>query len=407
MSIGLVGWAPTFRSFRIILQTAPNTPRAIAVEPAISFTNIADWTEQKNVIRKNLEQSVYGQYPHEVSLKPVKMFTIGDGRFGQNGLLDIIQFDILNNENDKKHSLNVVIVRPANVDGPVPIILTQNFCPTHNIVQIKGVPVPDNIGFSCVGSGIRSKLMLFIFGRYIVSPPIEDILNEGFALAISYPPEFIPDQSHLGQTVLDNFFSNYSEENRPGALISWAMLNVELANFIDQREQFSDTITWGHSRYGKTALLAAAYSDQIDGVISHQSGTGGASLFRNNAGETFEDIYTLYPHWFGKNAKNYASNEDSLPLDQHALLALIAPRPLLLGNARRDVWSDPEGAFRAAKAINGAYELYGVTGMTATRLDQFIPKDSLAFWIRSGTHGVIKEDWPAFLSFLVFHFKTQ
>ena len=83
-------------------------------------------------------------------------------------------------------------------------------------------------------------------------------------------------------------------------------------------------------------------------------------------------------------------------------LAAIAPKPVLLGNARRDVWSDPEGAFIAAKIAAPAW---GADGFGATRLDDFKPEDKISFWIRPGTHGVVKEDWPAFLDFLDAHFK--
>ena len=111
-----------------------------------------------------------------------------------------------------------------------------------------------------------------------------------------------------------------------------------------------------------------------------------------------------YPHWF---APAYAKYDSSSPLevDQHHLLALIAPKPILLGNARRDVWSDPEGAFHVAKGADSVYELYGVEGLSVNKLSEFDPESSLSFWIRGGTHGIVKEDWPAFLNFLDFHFK--
>jgi len=89
------------------------------------------------------------------------------------------------------------------------------------------------------------------------------------------------------------------------------------------------------------------------------------------------------------------------PTDAHALLAVIAPKPILLGNARRDVWSDPEGAYQAARwASQNTNQSF-----TATRLDDFKPADDIAIWTRPGTHGVVKEDWPAFLDFLDAHFK--
>ena len=166
----------------------------------------------------------------------------------------------------------------------------------------------------------------------------------------------------------------------------------------------SDYVTYGHSRYGKSALVAAAFDPRISGVISHQSGTGGASLNRRKKGETVASITKNYPHWFAARYAEYAGREGEMPVDQHHLLALIAPRPVMLGNARRDVWSDPNGAFRAAMGADPVYRLYADAGLEQSRLDEWRPDASLAFWLRPGTHGVVEEDWPAFLEFLDAHF---
>jgi len=140
-------------------------------------------------------------------------------------------------------------------------------------------------------------------------------------------------------------------------------------------------------------------------VISHQSGTGGASLNKRKKGESIEDITGQYPHWFSKTYAGYAGREEELPIDQHHLLALIAPRPILLGNARRDVWSDPNGALKAAIGADPVWKLYGADkGLRQQRYKPFNPDADLSLWIRSGTHGVVKEDWPAFLEFLDAHF---
>ena len=134
--------------------------------------------------------------------------------------------------------------------------------------------------------------------------------------------------------------------------------------------------------------------------FSIELGTGGASLNADKKGESIKGITKNYPHWF---ARNYA--QDNLDgFDQHMLLALIAPRPILLGNARRDVWSDPNGAFRAALGADPVYALYGARGLDQKRLKPYDPAAEIAFWIRPGTHGVVKEDWPAFLQFLQAHF---
>ena len=139
----------------------------------------------------------------------------------------------------------------------------------------------------------------------------------------------------------------------------------------------------------------------MDGVIAHQSGTGGASLSKDKRGETVAQMVESYPHWF---APDYA--DDTLTIDQHYLLALIAPRPVLLGGAKRDVWSDPNGALRAAMGAAPAYrEMTGRAPLAAERLDVWEPSADIAIWQRPGTHGIVEEDWPAFLDFLDAHFK--
>ena len=155
----------------------------------------------------------------------------------------------------------------------------------------------------------------------------------------------------------------------------------------------------GHSRRGKAVLVAGAFDPAIDLIVSHQSGTGGSTPARRYRGEPIDSITQAYPHWFAPAYSEYAGREDAFAFDQHQLLALIAPRPLLLGNARRDTWSDPVGGFLAAQAAGPAWELYGERGFEQNRLGAFDPDQPLAFNIRFGTHGVTPEDWDAFLAF--------
>lgn len=400
-----IGYLLTLRPVQIILQTAPDKPRAQIAEPVIPDVSQDQWLAERDGFLTQLEETVYGQFPDNLKISILSRTDIASPDDMVLTKIEALKLEILNTVNRNQAVIDFVLVSPKNGKPNKTLILTQNFCPNHNVVPARGIPVPENLGFSCEGGGFFANLMSYFFGRYIVSPPFEMILEKGYTVGVLHPPQFIADSPQIAGNQLETFFSDYSTEKRPGSLITWAALSTEIARLL--HKDYDGIITWGHSRYGKTALLAAAYSEHIDGAIAHQSGTGGASLFRDKPGETFADIVAGYPHWFGNSAPNFAQNPYLLPLDQHFLLAALAPKPVLLGNARRDVWSDPEGAFRAAKAASKTYQAFGEDGLTAEKLRDFVPGDKLSFWIRPGTHGVVEEDWPAFLEFLMAHFPAD
>lgn len=395
-------WCLTVPSVQMILKTAPNKPRSVPASPALTYSNSASWEDAKPKLLLAMQDGLYGSYPSRLEIQEVSS-QLSTETFDGKARIELKSYQLKNPINDETRNFGFVLVLPPDATGPYPIIMTQNFCPNHDVIKATDIPVPADLTFSCAGEGIGSKLMHFVFGRYIVSPPIVDILDRGYAIGVMHPPEFVPDSSELSADVRDRLFSNYDHDKQPGTLISWAAQSVLLAKELKGDARLNKVINWGHSRYGKSALLAAAFSPEIDGVIAHQSGTAGASLSRDKPGETLRDVVNGYPHWLGNNV----STANELPFDQHHLLALIAPRPVLLGNARRDVWSDPEGGFRAAKAATSIYGLYGSEGQTAPTLNMFVPTDDLSFWIRPGTHGVVKEDWPAFLDFLDAHFENE
>jgi hypothetical protein len=330
---------------------------------------------------------------------------LADDAFGGKGVLEEYRIgaslafgdaEVAVRTPDGDASFIMDVVTPKG-DGPFPVILMQTFCPRWSTIpdeRIAGAPTP------LKKSG---GLETYVFGRYICSPPVDDILDAGYAVATIFPSEIVPDRREEGLVELKRLSAGHAEdETRWGAIAAWGWAYSRMIDVLEQdpRLDRNAMIAWGHSRYAKAALVAAAFDPRIDGVIAHQSGTGGASLNREKKGEGIKSITKSYPHWFARSFR-----EDNLDgYDQHMLLALIAPRPVLLGNARRDVWSDPNGAFRAAMGADPVYELYGARGLDQAGLKPYDPTAEIAFWIRPGTHGVVKEDWPAFLEFLNAHF---
>ncbi len=174
-----------------------------------------------------------------------------------------------------------------------------------------------------------------------------------------------------------------------GALSAWAWGYHRVVDFL-RGLPFIDSgriAVTGHSRGGKTALVAGATDERISIVNDNASCAAGSAVFRyvGHGGETL-DILNSFPSWFGSGIRRYLGREEEMPFDQHCLLASIAPRPLLITYALDDRWSNPEGMVQSALAAREAYRFLGVP-------------DNLAFHLRPGEHAHSPEDWETLLDF--------
>jgi cephalosporin-C deacetylase-like acetyl esterase len=162
----------------------------------------------------------------------------------------------------------------------------------------------------------------------------------------------------------------------------------------------------GHSRLGKAAMLAGAFDERIALVIPLQAGCGGTSPARGKIGESVKRINTSFPHWFCDEFKKFNDEPERLPFDQHCLIAMCAPRPVLLSNATEDTWANPEGQFEMLKAADKVYRLLGAEGVASQEMPKVgqLMNSTLGYFIRPGKHSMTTLDWKAFLDFADKHF---
>lgn len=242
--------------------------------------------------------------------------------------------------------------------------------------------------------------------------PAEQLIAKGYAAAGIYVGDMDPDKDDGFKDGVHGIFDNYPDGKRPadawGTIAAWAWGASRAMDYFETDPDIDAkrVALVGHSRGGKTALWCGAQDERFGMIISNESGSTGAALARNKIGESIKQINDQFPHWFNQNYKNFNGKEAELPVDQHMLIALIAPRPVYVASAIGDQWSDPGNEFRACVFAQPAWKLYGLPGFPTERMEpDFNPVQGgmIGYHQREGEHNLKLEDWNHFIEFASQH----
>ena len=275
-------------------------------------------------------------------------------------------------------SFPVYYVRPTNTSKPTPCFIHINF---SNLI-------PD---------------------KY---QPTEEIIDHGYATLTFCHNEVSSDSGDFSDGLAGVVYPDGQQtEDGCGKIGLWAWAARAVMDYAQTLPELdhSRISVAGHSRLGKTALLAGAMDERFYCAFSNDSGCCGAAISRDKGGENIRIITKRFPFWFKKDFKKYADNEDSLPFDQHYLVAANIPHRVYVASALGDTWACPENEYLSCVAASDYYKKHGMTGFIhpdrLPEVRECLHEGDIAYHMRAGTHYFSREDWLYFIKYLEHHNK--
>ncbi|MCI0684548.1 MAG: acetylxylan esterase [Gemmataceae bacterium] len=363
----------------------------------------AQWAkERRPELKKLFQHYMYGEFPPPVKVT-AKVEHEDPKALGGKATLRDITLTL-----GGKHKVQLLLVIPNNRSGPAPVFVGLNFAGNHTVLDHPGIRVPTSWMYGNRKGVKNNRATEGGRGSQIDTWAVADIIDRGFALATVYSGDIEPDRADVREGVQAAF----DQGKRPeawGTIAAWAWGIHRILDYLVTLPEVDAArmIVVGHSRLGKTALLAGALDERIAVVMPHQAGMGGTAPSRGTVGESIKRINTSFPHWFNGNYKLFNDAPEKLPFDQHCLVALCAPRPVLFTNAQEDTWANPDGQFEVLRAADPVYRLLGAGGLEAKsrpKLDT-LTDGALGYWIRAGKHSMTREDWQIFVDYAAKHAK--
>lgn len=373
--------------------------------------SVADWQERRRPeLLEQFATLVYGRTP--ANLPPAMHWEVtAIDREALGGKAVRKEISIWFTEGKEGPALHLLLYQPA---GPAP----DEGWPTFVGLNFFGnQAVHSDPGITLSTAWMRPRTAFHIVDNRVTEGTrgvqadnwqIEAVLARGFATATAYYGDLCPDRSSgLTEAVGALFGSPHHtqrDDEQWGAIGIWAWgLSRAMDYLASDPEIDADRVAvHGHSRLGKAALWAGAQDERFALVISNNSGSAGAKLMKRNFGSSIAVATAKFPFWWCRNYARFSQREHAIPIDQHELIALIAPRAVHVGSASRDLHADPRGEFLSLHYAEPVYRLFGKEGLGTATMPaegEAVLGDTLAYHLRPGAHAITPADWQYYLAF--------
>ena len=362
-------------------------PALVLPDPFVSekgnlIKTVADWEKiRRPEILRLFQDEVYGQIPTDFDAISFEVVSETTNPYPEIAELEEVNITI--ERKGKSHTMRINFFLPKKGNSPFPVILLINYLSKYQ----------------------DGKLVDEAFW------PVKELIKRGFATASFHVETVAPDNPESFQNgIISTLYpEQIGQANGLKALGAWGWGAMRAMDYFEKHPKIDTkkSILVGHSRTGKVALWASAKDPRWAVTYANESGCGGAALSKRKFGETVGVINRRFPHWFADNFNKYNEKEDDLPLDQHLLPGLIAPRGVYYSSAKADQWADPKGEYLGiqlgSRVAAEIYDKKAVFEQEFESLDGPVHLESVGYHIREGEHNLTWEDWSLFLGFWDFN----